>query len=136
MDFHGPLQPEVRPGAREESASPAWLDAPAMNARHSTKVYTWRLCPANIRHRIRNLFISCYPFVRIRYFSLENKTCVCETRMPWETTVKIWQKSLKSYIFTPTQGHVMSVKCGEPIDELTVQVWLLYDHPNFKYCTL
>ena len=30
----------------------------------------------------------------------------------------------------------MPVKCEEPIDELTVQVWLLYDHPNFKYCTL
>ena len=30
----------------------------------------------------------------------------------------------------------MSVKCEEPIDELTVQVWLLYDHQNFKYCTL
>ena len=30
----------------------------------------------------------------------------------------------------------MSVKCEEPIDELTVQVWLLYDHPNFKYFTL
>ena len=30
----------------------------------------------------------------------------------------------------------MSVKCEEPIYELTVQVWLLYDHPNFKYCTL
>ena len=27
----------------------------------------------------------------------------------------------------------MSVKCEEPIDELTVQVWLLYHHPNFKY---
>ena len=30
----------------------------------------------------------------------------------------------------------MSVKCEEPLDELTVQVWLLYGHPNFKYCTL
>ena len=30
----------------------------------------------------------------------------------------------------------MSVKCKEPIDELTVQVWLLYHQPNFKYCTL
>ena len=29
----------------------------------------------------------------------------------------------------------MSVKCEQPLDELTVQVWLLYDHPNFKYCT-
>ena len=30
----------------------------------------------------------------------------------------------------------MLVKCEEPIDELTVQVWLLYFQPNFKYCTL
>ena len=29
--------------AREESASPAWLAAPAMNARDTTKVYKWRL---------------------------------------------------------------------------------------------
>ena len=34
------------------------------------------------------------------------------------------------------QGHGMSMKNEEAIDELTVQVWLLYDHPNFKYCTL
>ena len=34
---------EVRPGAREESASPAWLASPAMNARDTTKVYIWRL---------------------------------------------------------------------------------------------
>ena len=47
-------------------------------------------------------------------------------------------KISKSYILTQPhlQGHVMSVKCEEPIDELTVQVWLLYDYPNFKYCTL
>ena len=47
-------------------------------------------------------------------------------------------KISKSYILTPPhpQGYVMSVKCEEPIDELTVQVWLLYHHPNFKYCTL
>ena len=47
-------------------------------------------------------------------------------------------KISKSYILTPPhpQGHVMSMKCEEPIDELTVQVWLLYLHSNFKYCTL
>ena len=47
-------------------------------------------------------------------------------------------KSLKSQILTPPhpQGRVISVKCEQPLDELTVQVWLLYDHPNFKYCTL
>ena len=47
-------------------------------------------------------------------------------------------KISKSYILTPPhpQGHVMSVKCEQPIDELTVQVWLLYHNQNFKYCTL
>ena len=47
-------------------------------------------------------------------------------------------KISKSYIVTPPQpqGHVISEKCEEPIDELTVQVWFLYYHPNFKYCTL
>ena len=30
----------------------------------------------------------------------------------------------------------MTVKCEEPIDELTVQGWLLYHHQTFKYCTL
>ena len=41
--FTDPCKPEVRPGAREESASPAWLAAPAMNARDTTKMYIWRL---------------------------------------------------------------------------------------------
>ena len=41
--FTDPCKPEVRPGAREESASPAWLAAPAMNARDTTKVHIWRL---------------------------------------------------------------------------------------------
>ena len=41
--FTDPCKPEVRPGAREESASPAWLAAPAVNARDTTKVYVWRL---------------------------------------------------------------------------------------------
>ena len=38
--FTDPCKPEVRPGAREESASPALLAAPAMNARETTKVYS------------------------------------------------------------------------------------------------
>ena len=41
--FTDPYKPEVRPGAREESASPDWLAAPAMNARDTTNVYIWRL---------------------------------------------------------------------------------------------
>ena len=36
--FTNPCKPEARPGAREESASPTWLAAPAMNARDTTKM--------------------------------------------------------------------------------------------------
>ena len=58
----------------------------------------------------------------------------CPRRQQSQNMAKI----SKSYILTPPhpQGHVMSVKCEEHIDELTVQVWLLYHHPNLKYCTL
>ena len=58
----------------------------------------------------------------------------CPRRQQSQNMAKI----SKSYILTPShpQGHVMSVKCEEPIDELTIQVWLPYYHPNFKYCTL
>ena len=47
--FTDPCKPEVRPGAQEESASPAWLAAPAMNARDIMKVY------------IRGLYTGCGP---------------------------------------------------------------------------
>ena len=41
--FTDPWKSEVRPGAREVSASPAWLAAPAGNARDTTKVLIWRI---------------------------------------------------------------------------------------------
>ena len=58
----------------------------------------------------------------------------CPRRQQSQTMAKI----SKSYILTPPQpqGHVMSVKCEQPLDKLTVQVWLLYDHQNFKEFTL
>ena len=58
----------------------------------------------------------------------------CLRRQPSQNMAKIF----KSYILTPPhpQGHGMSVKCEEPLNELTVQVWLLYHHPNFNYWTL
>ena len=54
----------------------------------------------------------------------------CPRRQQSQTMAKI----SKSCILTPPnpQGHVMSVKCEQPLDELTVQVWLLYDHPNIN----
>ena len=50
--FTDPCKPEVRLGAREESASPAWLAAPAMNARDTTEVFIWRLTLDVDRHYI------------------------------------------------------------------------------------
>ena len=59
-------------------------------------------------------------------FSLMNKICVCETRMPPAATKSNMAKISKSYILTPPnpQGQVMSEECEQPLDELTVQVWL------------
>ena len=58
--------------------------------------------------------------------------------MPPAATKSNMAKNSKSYILTPPhpQGQVMSEECEQPLDELTVQVWLLYHRPNFKYCTL
>ena len=55
--------------------------------------------------------------------------CLWNTDPPGGNKVKIWQ----SFILTQPrpQGHRMSVKCEQPLDELTVQVWLLYGHQNF-----
>ena len=58
--------------------------------------------------------------------------------MPSAATMSKYGKNIQVLHFDPAppQGHVMSVKCEELIDELTFQVWLLYHHPNFKYFTL
>ena len=59
MDIHGPCKQELRPGAQEESASPAWLTAPAMNARDLPKVYIWRLTLDVDRHYIGGVCFVC-----------------------------------------------------------------------------
>ena len=58
--------------------------------------------------------------------------------MPLAATKSNYGKNLEVPHFDPPQpqGHGISMKCEGPLDEATVQVWLLYDHPNFKYCTL
>ena len=50
--FIDPCKPEVRPDAREESASPAWQAAPAMNARDTTKGIYNGFTPDVDRHYI------------------------------------------------------------------------------------
>ena len=64
--------------------------------------------------------------------------CVCETRMPPAAIMSKSVKISKSYILTlhHPKEHVVSVKCEQPLNEIKVQVWLLYAHPSFKYCTL
>ena len=47
--FTDPYKPEVRPGNREKSASPAWLAASAMNA---------RIYYTNLRDKVMS-YISC-----------------------------------------------------------------------------
>ena len=53
-------------------------------------------------------------------------------------------RTLRSYFLSkvlhfgpaPPPGACDVSEVWETLDELAVQVWLLYDHPNFKYCTL
>ena len=58
----------------------------------------------------------------------------CPRQQPSQNMAKISQV----LHFDPPhpEGYAMSVKCEELIDELTVQVWFLFHHQNFKYCTL
>ena len=53
--FMYPCKPEVRPGAWEESASPVWLAAPAMNALDTTKGIYGGLTLYVDRHYIGNV---------------------------------------------------------------------------------
>ena len=59
--FTDPCKTEVRPGAREESASPAWLAAPAMNARILNLQY-WR---------DKYIMLNNLKFVDIKFHSFE-----------------------------------------------------------------
>ena len=60
--------------------------------------------------------------------------CLCHRLQQSQNMTKI----SKPYILTlpNLQGNIMSVNCEQPIDELTVQVWLLHHHQNYKNCTL
>ena len=59
----------------------------------------------------------------------------------WETNAQSGKKNqtmAKSsrptfWPFPHEQGLGMSVKCEQPLHELTEEVWLLYHHSNFKY---
>ena len=75
--FTDPCKPEVRPGAREESASPAWLATPAMNARDTTKVYIWRLDTGCGPTLYRKCHSHNTPGKRYRKLSLKSSNSKC-----------------------------------------------------------
>ena len=62
-------------------------------------------------------------------------------RCPWQQQSQNMTKSPSPTFWPPPhpQGHVMSVKYEQLLDELSVQhiqVWLKYHHSNIKYFTL
>ena len=62
--------------------------------------------------------------VNINLPHVELDMCLWNMDAPGGNKVKLWQKSLSPTFWpAPPQGHGMSVKCEEPVDEATVQVW-------------
>ena len=49
------------------------------------------------------------------------------------TTKSEYGKNLYIFTLPHPKGYKMSVNYEQPLDKLTVQVWLLYDHPNFQH---
>ena len=72
----------------------------------------------------------------IVYFNQELDMCLWNMDAPGGNKVKIWQKSLGPTCSPCPTPRGMWCQCEEPLDELTVQVWLLYLHPNVNYWTL
>ena len=77
--------------------------------------------------RFSEFTINCKNLEAYVYSYSKLDMCLWNTDAPSSNKVKLWQKSQSHTLWPrPTpQGHGISVKCEEPIDELTVQVWLL-----------
>ena len=63
MGIHGgdSCKPEVRPGTREESASPAWLAAPVTRPKMTEKTNRQKIPMDNARHQKLRLQHDCGP---------------------------------------------------------------------------
>ena len=71
--FTDPCKPEVRPGAREESASSAWLAAPAMN-KFNINIDAVPMTEVDVvltLHTKRAFHSSIQPFLSYRNLRLE-----------------------------------------------------------------
>ena len=88
--FTDPCKPEVRPGTREESASPAWLAAPVMNARDTTKVYIWRLDTPTSKNKYFDDDVkvaASSPLCAVVFFKQSSFACI--RFYNWRPTVRI-----------------------------------------------
>ena len=64
----------------------------------------------------------------LKYFdSTVNKMCFWHGCPQQQQSQNLAKSQSPTFDSAPSQGHVMSVKCEQPLDELTVQIWLLYD---------
>ena len=96
--FTDPCKPEVRPAAREESVSPAWLAAPVMNARDTTKgiyggltldvdrhcIYMWswsEMLTVSYRSRARTVWIPLRRSTEICWLGEGHSLWPCECRI-------------------------------------------------------
>ena len=94
--FTGPCKPEVRPDAREESASPAWLAATAMNARYTTKVYGSvpvdflrpKFRVAHTKHDVISMLINKYTYINM-YIIKKIISCIFILRWDIITLLKL-----------------------------------------------
>ena len=120
--FTDSCKPEVRPGAREESASPAWLATPAMNARDTTKCINGGLILDWDRHYIGSVTASTQQEKGI--ITLESNPSVLWTLLPaphgkgnkCDKNVKFWvllgfaRKNPKKVTIISTR-YVKKYKC-------------------------
>ena len=83
---------------------------------------------------VRKSWHCLYSLSMVLWHRCKCKTrSVCKTQMPPAASNTIKAKTSKS-LHLPKR-YMMSLKCEQPFDELTVQVWLLYVDANLKYCT-
>ena len=141
-------------GCRFACLQSIWCES--VTTRQSDRCWTkWSLCAAMLRRRHKKclpfgLSFNCYECQWARTLELISTAQLAEKHILNTNQMHLWNRDASRqqkspnmaniavlyFDPAPPQGNVMSVKCRKPLDELAVQVWLLYRHANFKYCTL
>ena len=94
--FTDPCKPEVIPGAREESASPAWLAASAMNARDTTNVYMKKR-----NRKIQPISKKCGSWPKFAYRVRDDiRRTLAPLHSHWIKTWEYFPRSLNRFAYT------------------------------------